>query len=79
MDSFTEIQVDIEKKIQKFLSVSQDNFTNMTELITNDDYMVEFIKYYTLISDFEKRDKIGIEPIKKILDLYQGIESFADF
>lgn len=79
MDSFTEIQVDIEKKIQKFLSVSQDNFTNMTELITNDDYMVEFIKYYTLISDFEKRDKIGIEPIKKNLDLYQGIESFADF
>ena len=81
MDSFTEIQIDIETKIQQFLYESQNNYncSSMNEHTINNEYMDEFIRYYMLISDFEKREKIGIEPIKNILDLYQSLESFDDF
>ena len=46
---------------------------------TDDQYLQEFIKYYRIVADYDKRDAEGFKPAKKSLDQIEQLENLDDW
>lgn len=70
--AFLEIHLKLEKKLQSIAN----SWSKNTDLIPDDQKLKEFIKFYNMTKDFEKRNNLGFSPILKLI---QKIESFSSF
>ena len=57
-----------------------DDFADMKsgKLANNDPLIKEFLKFYDVAANFEKRDQDGAAPLKPYLEKVEAISSFAD-
>ena len=69
---------DLADDIEKTLMEDFANF--MTgEAISDDKYLNEFIKYYRLVSNFEKRNADGFKPAKQYFDKITSLKDINDW
>ncbi|EOH87975.1 peptidase M13 [Enterococcus pallens ATCC BAA-351] len=68
---------DLVDEIDDLLIADTNQLVEAPEEIPND-LMKEYIAYYRLASDFEKRDTDGMEPIRPILERIEKLNSFDD-
>ncbi len=69
---------DLADDIEKTLIEDFANF--MTgEAISDDKYLNEFIKYYRLVSNFEKRNADGFKPAKQYFDKITSLKDINDW
>lgn len=68
---------DLVDEIDDLLIADTNQLVEAPETIPND-LMKEYIAYYRLASDFEKRDTDGMEPIRPILERIEKLNSFDD-
>lgn len=68
---------DLVDEIDDLLIADTNQLVEAPETIPND-LMKEYIAYYRLANDFEKRDTDGMEPIRPILERIEKLDSFDD-
>ncbi|WP_412989065.1 M13 family metallopeptidase [Pediococcus siamensis] len=70
---FMDLVDDVDKKLMA-------DFADMKsgKLTTDDALIKEFLKFYDVAANFEKRDQDGAEPLKPYLEKVEALESFAD-
>ncbi|KRN86602.1 M13 family metallopeptidase [Ligilactobacillus acidipiscis] len=69
---------DLADNIEETLMSDFDKFLDGSKT-TDDKYLQEFIKYYRIVADFDKRDAQGFTPIKKSLDKIDQLKDLKDW
>lgn len=69
---------DLNDEIEKLMLDVTDQWLN-GENVPDDPILKEFIKYHKMVSDFETRDKLGVEPVLPLIEEYRSISSFKEF
>lgn len=47
--------------------------------VPEDSILQNFVKFHKLVSDFETRERLGVEPVKPLIEEYKNFDSFASF
>ncbi|WEV56771.1 M13 family metallopeptidase [Ligilactobacillus acidipiscis] len=69
---------DLADNIEETLMSDFDKFLDGSKT-TDDKYLQEFIKYYRIVADFDKRDAQGFTPVKKSLDKIDQLKNLKDW
>lgn len=69
---------DLADNIEETLMSDFDKFLDGSKT-TDDKYLQEFIKYYRIVADFDKRDAQGFTPVKKSLDKIDQLKDLKDW
>lgn len=69
---------DLADNIEKTLMSDFEEFLN-GKAHTDDPYLREFLKYYRLASDFDKREKLGFTPAKPFLKQIEELKDLKDW
>lgn len=69
---------DLADNIEETLMSDFDKFLDGSKT-TDDKYLQEFIEYYRIVADFDKRDAQGFTPIKKSLDKIDQLKDLKDW
>ena len=72
ISAFLELHLGIEKTLMELASKWEHDQTGL------DKNLLKFVKLHKMTKDFETREKLGIEPIKPIIDKINGIKSLKD-
>ncbi|RRD31521.1 endopeptidase [Streptococcus minor] len=69
---------DLADEIEKLMLDTTDKWLEGKEL-PDDPILQNFVKFHRLVADFEKREKVGVEPIQGLLAEYRALDSFKEF
>lgn len=71
---FADLADNIEKTLMRDF-----NQLSSGELNSDDPYLTEFLKYYSLATDFSKRDTAGFDPARSYLKRIENLKSLSDW
>ncbi|MGT2786634.1 M13-type metalloendopeptidase, partial [Streptococcus loxodontisalivarius] len=69
---------DLADEIEELMLETTDAWLEGKNL-PQDEILANFVKFHKLVSDFETREALGVEPVKPLIAEYQALESFKDF
>ncbi|EFF41363.1 M13 family metallopeptidase [Mycoplasmopsis alligatoris] len=72
--SFSEIDIALEDKLRNLL----DSWAKKPELVPNDKYIIEMMKFYKMATSFDKINSLGFEPLKQYLNKIEELKSFDE-
>jgi len=72
ISAFLELHLGIEKTLMELASKWEHDQTGL------DKNLLKFVKLHNMTKDFETREKLGIAPIKPVIDKINGIKSLKD-
>lgn len=72
--SFIILDIELEKLLN---NLSNDWATGKEEL-PSDQRIHEYVKFYRMLTDWEKREALGMNPLKPIIETIESLKSFAE-
>ncbi|EIE40158.1 M13 family metallopeptidase [Mycoplasmopsis canis] len=68
--------VEMDIKLEKLLKETINNWYKNPKSLPEDKFMHEYIKFYSMVIDNDKREELGWSPIRKFLSKIEEISSF---
>lgn len=69
---------DLADEIEDLMLATTDKWL-AGENLPEDSILQNFVKFHRQIADYEKREKVGVEPALPLIEEYQNLSSFAEF
>ncbi|TQC54534.1 M13 family metallopeptidase [Mycoplasmopsis cynos] len=70
--------VEMDIKLEKLLKDTINGWYKYSKTLPNDPLIHEYVKYYSMLLDDQKRAELGWEPVKKYLNTLEKISSFKE-
>ncbi|UWV81292.1 hypothetical protein [Mycoplasmopsis cynos] len=70
--------VEMDIKLEKLLKDTINGWYKDSKTLPNDPLIHEYVKYYSMLLDDQKRAELGWEPVKKYLNTLEKISSFKE-
>ncbi|MBM7636661.1 M13 family metallopeptidase [Streptococcus saliviloxodontae] len=69
---------DLADEIEDLMLETTDAWLEGKDL-PQEEILANFVKFHKLVANFDKREALGVEPVKPLIAEYQALESFKDF
>ncbi|UWV80543.1 hypothetical protein NW069_04520 [Mycoplasmopsis cynos] len=70
--------VEMDIKLEKLLKDTINGWYKDSKTLPNDPLIHEYVKYYSMLLDDQKRAELGWKPVKKYLNTLEKISSFKE-